>query len=90
MYQGGGQPLKNSGGGDQYYNNKNRNRSYDKERSFDRNITYSKTNQNFRGRNIFGHDRNRGKYKRGDRRNFKDRDMSYSREVGIENIKKNI
>ena len=67
----------NSGRGDQYYNNKNRNGIYDKSRSYDRSISYDMNNRNFRGRNTFRDDRNRCKYNKGNRRNFKDRDRSY-------------
>ena len=44
-----------------------------------KNISYNRNNQNCRGRNNFEDDRNRGKYNKGDRRNFQDRDKSYDR-----------
>ena len=47
VYQGRGQPLTDSGGHDQYYYNKNRNKFYDKSRPYDKNKRYDKNNQNF-------------------------------------------
>ena len=38
-----------------------------------------KHNQNFRGRSDYRDNRNRGKYNRGDRRNFKNRNRSFDR-----------
>ena len=63
--------MKNSGRVDQYYYNKNRNRFYEKGRSYDINGSFNWENKNFRGRNKFRDDRNRGKYSTGDRRNLR-------------------
>ena len=49
VYKGRGQPLTNSGRGDQYSNNKIY-RFYDKGTPCDKNRGYIRNNQNFRGR----------------------------------------
>ena len=51
VYKDRGWPLTNSGRGEQYYNNENRNRFYDKGRSYDKIKSDCRNNKNFRRRN---------------------------------------